>query len=200
MQIKHGRKAWRPPRTLSSPCISGRRRTVEPWFASQKAATVLNATSRGGGAVSKTLRPQTAARRAWKFRASARILTSCKPRFDTLSLPKSMLLQRFIMTPFLGAQAWEAPDPLPVMRRELKLLLIEMDLLRIEVEQWRSMRGSTGEGGISSGSVNSSPKPEIIGNEKQKRHRSLIKQGPPSFLFSTAARSSAPRPLQSSHY
>jgi hypothetical protein len=37
---------------------------------------------------------QTTARRAWKFRASARILTSCKPRFDTLSLAKSMLLQR----------------------------------------------------------------------------------------------------------
>jgi class 3 adenylate cyclase len=37
---------------------------------------------------------QTAARRAWKFRASARILTSCKPCFDTLSLAKSMLLQR----------------------------------------------------------------------------------------------------------
>ena len=30
------------------------------------------------------------------------------------------------MTPFLGPQPWEAPDPLPVMRRELKLLLIEM--------------------------------------------------------------------------
>ena len=26
------------------------------------------------------------------------------------------------MTPFLGPQPWEAPDPLPVMRRELKLL------------------------------------------------------------------------------
>jgi hypothetical protein len=48
--------------------------------------------------------------------------------------------QRFIMTPFLGAQPWEAPDPLPVMRRELKLLLIEMNLLRIEVEQSRGIR------------------------------------------------------------
>jgi hypothetical protein len=44
------------------------------------------------------------------------------------------------MTPFLGAQPWEAPDPLPVMRRELKLLLIEMNLLRIEVEQSRGIR------------------------------------------------------------
>ena len=31
------------------------------------------------------------------------------------------------MSPFLGPQPWEAPDPLPVMRRELKLLLIEMN-------------------------------------------------------------------------
>ena len=44
------------------------------------------------------------------------------------------------MSPFLGPQPWEAPDPLPVMRRELKLLLIEMNLLRIEVEQSRSIR------------------------------------------------------------
>ncbi len=44
------------------------------------------------------------------------------------------------MTPFLGPRPWEAPDPLPVMRRELKLLLIEMNLLRIEVEQSRSIR------------------------------------------------------------
>jgi hypothetical protein len=44
------------------------------------------------------------------------------------------------MTPFLGPQPWEAPDPLPVMRRELKLLLIEMNLLRVEVEQSRAAR------------------------------------------------------------
>ena len=44
------------------------------------------------------------------------------------------------MTPFLGPQPWEASDPLPVMRRELKLLLIEMNLLRIEVEQSRQSR------------------------------------------------------------
>ena len=44
------------------------------------------------------------------------------------------------MTPFLGPQPREAPDPLPVMRRELKLLLIEMNFLRIEVEQSRSIR------------------------------------------------------------
>jgi hypothetical protein len=40
------------------------------------------------------------------------------------------------MTPFLGPQPWEAPDPLPVMRRELKLLLIEMNLLEPIREVW----------------------------------------------------------------
>ena len=48
-------KSWRPPRTLGGHCVCGRRSTVwPPWFATQKAATVLSATSRGGGAVSKT--------------------------------------------------------------------------------------------------------------------------------------------------
>src|SRR5207245_9466654 len=44
-----------------------------------------------------------------------------------------------LATPFPGSQPWEAPDPLPVMRRELKLLLIEMNVLRVEVEQLRAM-------------------------------------------------------------
>ena len=45
--------------------------------------------------------------------------------------------------PFLStlpAAPWEAPDPLPVMRREMKLLLIELNLLRTEVQQLRSGR------------------------------------------------------------
>jgi FtsZ-binding cell division protein ZapB len=36
------------------------------------------------------------------------------------------------------ATPWEAPDPLPVMRREMKLLLIELNRLRVEVEQLRA--------------------------------------------------------------
>jgi hypothetical protein len=128
---------------------------------------------------------QTAARRAWKFRASARILTSCKPRFDTLSLTKSMLLQRFvIMTPFLGPQPWEAPDPLPVMRRELKLLLIEMNLLRIEVEQSRSIRE---EAQAREAFFSASVKQLTEGRDKWRREaerlRDLIEQGPPWSLL-----------------
>jgi hypothetical protein len=33
-----------------------------------------------------------------------------------------------------GPQPWETPDPLPVMRRELKLLLIEMNVLRVDAQ------------------------------------------------------------------
>ena len=41
-------------------------------------------------------------------------------------------------TTFPASQPWDAPDPLPVMRREMKLLLIEMGQLRIEVEELRA--------------------------------------------------------------
>jgi hypothetical protein len=37
-----------------------------------------------------------------------------------------------------ASQPWDAPDPLPVMRREMKLLLIEIGQLRTEVEQLRA--------------------------------------------------------------
>jgi hypothetical protein len=39
---------------------------------------------------------------------------------------------------FPAPQPWAAPDPLPVMRREMKLLLIEISQLRIEVEHLRA--------------------------------------------------------------
>jgi hypothetical protein len=44
-----------------------------------------------------------------------------------------------LVTPFPEPQPWDAPDPVPVMRRELKLLLIEINLLRVEAEQLRAM-------------------------------------------------------------
>jgi hypothetical protein len=40
-------------------------------------------------------------------------------------------------TTFSAPQPWDAPDPLPVMRREMKLLLIEISRLRDEVERLR---------------------------------------------------------------
>src|SRR5262245_62200544 len=42
------------------------------------------------------------------------------------------------VTTFSASQPWDAPDPLPVMRREMKLLLIEIGQLRTEVEQLRA--------------------------------------------------------------
>jgi hypothetical protein len=45
----------------------------------------------------------------------------------------------FYMTPFPAPQPWDASDPLPVMRREMKLLLIELNVLQVEVEQLRAM-------------------------------------------------------------
>jgi len=43
----------------------------------------------------------------------------------------------FVAT-FPASQPCDVPDPLPVMRREMKLLLIELSQLRIEVEQLRA--------------------------------------------------------------
>jgi hypothetical protein len=42
------------------------------------------------------------------------------------------------VTTFPASQPWDAPDPLPVMRREMKLLLIEIGQLRTEVEELRA--------------------------------------------------------------
>jgi len=43
-----------------------------------------------------------------------------------------------LVTTFPASQPWDTPDPLPVMRREMKLLLIEIGQLRTEVEQLRA--------------------------------------------------------------
>src|SRR5258708_12464495 len=68
-------------------------------------------------------------------------LTPSKLCLDTLWLmPNQSAAAHHLATPFPGPQPWEAPDPLPVMRRELKLLLIEMNVLRVEVEQLRAMK------------------------------------------------------------
>ena len=45
------------------------------------------------------------------------------------------------VTTFSASQPWDAPDPLPVMRREMKLLLIEIGQLRTEVEELRAKEG-----------------------------------------------------------
>ena len=44
------------------------------------------------------------------------------------------------LTPFPEPPPWNAPDPVPVMRREMKLLLIELNVLRVEVEKLREIQ------------------------------------------------------------
>ena len=104
------------------------------------------------------------------------------------------------MSPFLGTQPWEAPDPLPVMRRELKLLLIEMNLLRIEVEQSRSIREEArAREAFFSASVQQLTEGRDKWRREAERLRDLIEQGPPWSLFSrrllTASRPREDRPL-----
>jgi FtsZ-binding cell division protein ZapB len=85
---------------------------------------------------------------------------------------------------FPGPPPWDAPDPLPVMRRELKLLLIEMNVLRVEVEQLRAMEQearNTEE--FLSASVNRIMESRDQWRREAERLRALIEQVPPWSLF-----------------
>jgi FtsZ-binding cell division protein ZapB len=87
-------------------------------------------------------------------------------------------------SPFPGSQPWEAPDPVPVMRRELKLLLIEMNVLRVEVEQLRAMeREARNTEELLSASVNRIMKSRDHWRREAERLRALIGQVPPWSLF-----------------
>jgi hypothetical protein len=91
---------------------------------------------------------------------------------------------RHLVTPFPGPQPWEAPDPLPVMRRELKLLLIEMNVLRVEVEQLRAMeREARNTEEFLSASVNRIMDSRDQWRREAERLRGLITQVPPWSLF-----------------
>ena len=65
-------------------------------------------------------------------------LIVCKPHFDILFRMLKYADATPFVTSFPASQPWDAPDPLPVMRREMKLLLIELSQLRIEVERLRA--------------------------------------------------------------
>src|SRR4029450_11125331 len=91
---------------------------------------------------------------------------------------------RHLATPFPGSQPWEAPDPLPVMRRELKLLLIEMNVLRVEVEQLRAMkREARGRAELRSPPVNRLMESRNHWRREAERLRAFITQVPPGSLF-----------------
>jgi len=87
-------------------------------------------------------------------------------------------------TPLPGSQPWEAPDPLPVMRRELKLLLIEVNVLRVEVEQLRAMeREARNTEEFLSASVKRLMESRDHWRQEAERLRALIAQVPPWSLF-----------------
>src|SRR6266404_5680423 len=82
------------------------------------------------------------------------------------------------------SSAVEAPDPLPVMRRELKLLLIEMNVLRVEVEQLRAMkREARDREEFLSASVNRLMESRDHWRREAERLCALIAQVPPWSLF-----------------
>jgi hypothetical protein len=114
-------------------------------------------------------------------------LTACKLCLDTLlPMPNQPAAANahHLATPFAGPQPWEAPDPLPVMRRELKLLLIEMNVLRVEVEQLRAMeRGARNTEEFLSASINRVMESRDQWRREAERLRALIAQVPPWSLF-----------------
>jgi hypothetical protein len=86
--------------------------------------------------------------------------------------------------PFPDVPAWEAPDPLPVMRRELKLLLIEMNVLRVELEQLRAMdREAHNTEELLSVSLNRIMESRDHWRREAERLRALIAEVPPWSLF-----------------
>jgi hypothetical protein len=91
---------------------------------------------------------------------------------------------RHLATPFPGSQPWEAPDPLPVMRRELKLLLIEMNVLRVEVEQLRAMeREARNTEEFLSASVTRLMQSRDHWRREAERLQAFLAQVPPWSLF-----------------
>ena len=112
-------------------------------------------------------------------------LTPSKPCLDTLRLmPNQSAAAHHLATPFPGPQPWEAPDPLPVMRRELKLLLIEMNVLRVEVEQLRAMkREARDREEFLSASVSRLMESRDHWRREAERLCALIAQVPPWSLF-----------------
>ena len=70
--------------------------------------------------------------------------------------------------PFPEPPPLNAPDPVPVMRREMKLLLIELNVLRVEVEQLRELKQ------FLSASINQTP----VAREAERLHASITEPAP----------------------
>jgi len=114
-------------------------------------------------------------------------LTACKLRFDKLFLMSNQsaaVNPHHLVTPSSGSQPWDAPDPLPVMRRELKLLLIEMKMLSVEVEQLRSMEKKARKTeSFLSASISGMMESQDQWKREAERLRAMIEQVPPWSLF-----------------
>jgi FtsZ-binding cell division protein ZapB len=114
-------------------------------------------------------------------------LTPSKPCLDMLwPMPNQSAAANahHLAAPFPGPQPWEAPDPLPVMRRELKLLLIEMNVLRVEVEQLRAIkREARDREEFLTASVNRLMDSRDHWRREAERLRALVAQVPPWSLF-----------------
>ena len=81
---------------------------------------------------------------------------------------------------FPAPQPWDAPDPLPVMRREMKLLLIETSMLRDQVER---LRAAEQEARYLSASVDQIMESRDQWRREAERLRALIAQVTPWSLL-----------------
>jgi ABC transporter substrate binding protein len=128
------------------------------------------------------------------FRGELRLLTGRKPRFDH-AMRMSTKTRRSghdrakrsrpsnthpLVTTFPAPQPWDAADPLPVMRREMKLLLIETSRLRDEVERLRAVEQ---DARYLSASVDQIMKSRDHWRREAKRVRALIAQVTPWSLL-----------------
>jgi hypothetical protein len=89
--------------------------------------------------------------------------------------------------PFLSTlptAPWEAPDPLPVMRREMKLLRIELNLLRTEAQQL-ALANEEAEKAIETltASLNQTMASRDHWRREAERLRELVASVPPSWLL-----------------
>jgi hypothetical protein len=128
------------------------------------------------------------------FRDQLRLLTDRKPCFDhAMRMPIKTRRSGHdrarrsrssnthpLVTTFPAPQPWDAPDPLPVMRREMKLLLIEISRLRDEVERLRTVEQ---EARYLSESVDQIMKSRDQWRREAERIRALIAQVTPWSLL-----------------
>src|SRR5262249_58992267 len=85
-----------------------------------------------------------------------------------------------LVTTFPAPQPWDAADPLPVMRREMKLLLIETSMLRDQVER---LRAAEQEARYLSASVDQIMESRDQWRREAERLRALIAQVTPWSLL-----------------